>query len=242
LFFFLVRRDIKLRFQQTVIGFLWVVLQPLIQMMIFNVILGILINIPTAGIPYPIFFLSVFVARQFFLQVVNNSAFSYVGNISLIVKSCFPRLALRLSTIASALVDLEKELQQSCGSHPNITFAGRVIGEEKARLLSSVSAVVIPSSWAKPSGIVVLEAYAYDKPVIASRTGGLPELVQEGKTVWLVEPANPDALARAIEAVAQNPGPLRQMSAACFNAAQAYTIEKMVDQFDNIYLDLRTKS
>jgi lipopolysaccharide transport system permease protein len=105
LFFFLVRRDIKLRFQQTVIGFLWIVLQPLIQMLIFNVILGMLIRVPTDGIPYPIFFLSAFVVWQFFTQVVNNSAFSLVGNISVIVKSYFPRLALPLSTVANSLVD-----------------------------------------------------------------------------------------------------------------------------------------
>jgi lipopolysaccharide transport system permease protein len=105
LFFFLIRRDIKLRFQQTVIGFLWVVLQPLIQMLIFYVILGVLINVPTNGIPYPIFFLSAFVVWQFFTQVVNNSAFSLVGNIGVIIKSYFPRLALPLSTIANALID-----------------------------------------------------------------------------------------------------------------------------------------
>jgi lipopolysaccharide transport system permease protein len=105
LFFFLVRRDIKLRFQQTVIGFLWIVLQPLIQMLIFYVIFGILIKVPTNGIPYPLFFLSAFVVWQFFTQVVNNSAFSLVGNISVIVKSYFPRLALPLSTVANALVD-----------------------------------------------------------------------------------------------------------------------------------------
>jgi lipopolysaccharide transport system permease protein len=105
LFFFLVRRDIKLRFQQTVIGFLWVVLQPLIQMVIFYVILGILIKVPTGGIPYHIFFLSAFVVWQFFTQVVNNSALSLVGNISVIVKSYFPRLALPLATVINALID-----------------------------------------------------------------------------------------------------------------------------------------
>jgi lipopolysaccharide transport system permease protein len=105
LFFFLVRRDIKLRFQQTVIGFLWIVLQPLIQMLIFYVIFGILIKVPTNGIPYPLFYLSAFVVWQFFTQVVNNSAFSLVGNIGVIVKSYFPRLALPLSTVANALVD-----------------------------------------------------------------------------------------------------------------------------------------
>jgi lipopolysaccharide transport system permease protein len=105
LFFFLVRRDIKLRFQQTVIGFLWVVLQPLIQMLIFYIIMGILIKIPTGSTPYHIFFLTAFVVWQFFTQVVSNSANSLIGNIGVILKSYFPRLALPLATVVNALID-----------------------------------------------------------------------------------------------------------------------------------------
>ena len=105
LFFFLVRRDIKLRFQQTVIGFLWIILQPLIQLLIFYILFAVLVPIPTNGVPYTLFFLSGFVVWQFFTQVVNNSAMSLVGNIGVIIKSYFPRLALPLSTVASALVD-----------------------------------------------------------------------------------------------------------------------------------------
>ncbi len=106
LLFFLVRRDIVLRFQQTVAGFLWIVFQPLIQMAIFYIIFGLLVRVPTEGVPYPLFFLSGIVVWQFFTQVVNNSAMSLVGNITVISKSYFPRLALPLSTVASALVDL----------------------------------------------------------------------------------------------------------------------------------------
>ena len=105
LLFFLIRRDIKLRFQQTVIGFLWIVLQPLIQMLIFTVFLGILVKVPTGDVPYHIFFLSAFIVWQFFSQVINFSAFSLVGNIGLITKSYFPRLVLPFSNVASALVD-----------------------------------------------------------------------------------------------------------------------------------------
>lgn len=105
LLFFLVRRDIMLRFQQTVAGFLWVVLQPLIQVLIFYVLFGILVKIPTNGVPYSLFFLSAFVVWQFFTQVVNNSAMSLVGNINVIIKSYFPRLVLPLSTVANAMVD-----------------------------------------------------------------------------------------------------------------------------------------
>ncbi len=105
LLFFLVRRDVLVRFQQTVAGFLWIVLQPLIQMVIFYVIFGVFVKVPTDGIPYQLFFLSGFVVWQFFTQVVNNSSMSLVGNIAVIVKSYFPRLALPLSTVANALVD-----------------------------------------------------------------------------------------------------------------------------------------
>jgi len=104
LFIFLVRRDIMLRFQQTVIGFLWIVLQPLIQMVIFYVILGVFIKVPTE-VPYHLFFLSAFVVWQFFSQVVTYSTNSLVGNISIIIKSYFPRLALPLASVASLLVD-----------------------------------------------------------------------------------------------------------------------------------------
>ena len=105
LLFFLTRRDIKVRFQQTFIGFLWIILQPVINMLIFYLILGILAKVPTQGIPYPIFFLSGFVVWQLFAQVVNSSAFSLLGNIGVIIKSYFPRLALPLSSTLSSLVD-----------------------------------------------------------------------------------------------------------------------------------------
>ena len=105
LFLFLVRRDIKLRFQQTVIGFLWIILQPLIQMAIFYVILGLFVKVPTGEVPYYLFFLSAFVVWQFFSQVVTYSTNSLVGNIGIIIKSYFPRLALPLASVASLLVD-----------------------------------------------------------------------------------------------------------------------------------------
>lgn len=105
LLFFLTRRDLKVRFQQTVIGFLWIVLQPVINMMIFYLILGVLAKVPTGQTPYPIFFLSGFVVWQLFAQVVNSSAYSLLSNIGVIIKSYFPRLALPLSSTLSSLVD-----------------------------------------------------------------------------------------------------------------------------------------
>jgi lipopolysaccharide transport system permease protein len=105
LLYFLVKRDLKVRFQQTFIGVLWIVLQPLIQMLIFFVILGILVKVPTDGIPYPVFYLSGFVVWQLFSQIVNSSAYSLLGNVGLITKAYFPRLALPLSTTIGSIID-----------------------------------------------------------------------------------------------------------------------------------------
>ncbi|MEN6299051.1 MAG: ABC transporter permease [Anaerolineaceae bacterium] len=105
LLFFLVERDLKTRFQQTFIGVFWIALQPIIQVLIFYLILGILVKVPTGDIPYPLFFLSGFVAWQLFSQIVNSSAFSMTSNIGVITKSYFPRLVLPLSSTISSLID-----------------------------------------------------------------------------------------------------------------------------------------
>lgn len=105
LLWFLIERELKVRFQQTAIGVLWIALQPIIQMLIFYVILGILVRMPTDGIPYPIFYLSGFIVWQLFTQIVNGNAFSLLGNINVIIKSYFPRMVLPLSSTVSSLVD-----------------------------------------------------------------------------------------------------------------------------------------
>lgn len=105
LLFYLVQRDLKVRFQQTFIGVLWIILQPLIQLLIFYVIFGILVKVPTGEIPYPVFYMSGFVVWQLFLQIVNSSAFSLLGNIGIITKIYFPRLTLPLATTIGAFID-----------------------------------------------------------------------------------------------------------------------------------------
>jgi lipopolysaccharide transport system permease protein len=74
-------------------------------MVIFYILLGVLVKVPTGDIPYHLFFLSGFVVWQFFSQVVTYSTNSLVGNIGIIIKSYFPRLALPLASVASLLVD-----------------------------------------------------------------------------------------------------------------------------------------
>lgn len=105
LLFYLVRRDIKVRFQQTVIGVLWIVFQPLIQTLIFYVVMGLLIRVGTGEIPYPIFYLTGFIIWQLFNQIVLSCSYSLLGNVGLITKVYFPRLALPIASTLGSLVD-----------------------------------------------------------------------------------------------------------------------------------------
>jgi spore coat protein SA len=95
-----------------------------------------------------------------------------------------------------------------------VTFTGFIARERLQALYSEADAVVAPSTWAEPFGLVVLEAMARGACVIASRTGGLPELVDDQRTGLLVPPGDVDALARAMEQVATDPALARRLGCA----------------------------
>jgi lipopolysaccharide transport system permease protein len=106
LLYFLVWRDIKVRYKQTVLGATWAVLQPLLTMAVFSLFFGKLSSIPSDGVPYPLFSLAALVPWSFFAYGVTQSANSLVGSQNLIKKVYFPRLAIPLGTVLSGLVDL----------------------------------------------------------------------------------------------------------------------------------------
>jgi lipopolysaccharide transport system permease protein len=105
LIFFLTWRDIKVRYKQAVLGIAWAVLQPLLTMLIFTVIFGVLLKTPSADIPYPLFALSALLPWQLFATALQRSSVSLVGNANLITKIYFPRLAIPLSSVIASLVD-----------------------------------------------------------------------------------------------------------------------------------------
>ena len=105
LIFFLTWRDIKVRYKQAVLGITWAILQPLLTMLIFTVIFGILLETPSQDLPYPLFTLSALLPWQLFATALQRSSVSLVGNANLITKIYFPRLAIPLSTVFAALVD-----------------------------------------------------------------------------------------------------------------------------------------
>lgn len=106
LFYFLVWRDVILRFKQTLIGAAWVVLQPLITMIIFTLIFGRLARIPTDGIPYPIFAFAALLPWSYFAAALARSSSSVITNANLVTKIYFPRLLIPLAASVGPLVDL----------------------------------------------------------------------------------------------------------------------------------------
>ncbi len=106
LFFFLVLRDVKVRYKQTVLGGLWAIIQPVFTMVIFTLFFGNLAKVPSDGIPYPIFSFSALVAWTYFANTVSFSSNSIVQEANLISKVYFPRLIVPLVPAVAFLLDL----------------------------------------------------------------------------------------------------------------------------------------
>ena len=105
LLYFLVWRDIKVRYKQTALGAAWAVLQPVLTMAVFSIFFGRLAKIPSDGVPYPIFAYAALLPWQLFAYALTESANSLVGSQNLIKKVYFPRLVVPISSVLSGLVD-----------------------------------------------------------------------------------------------------------------------------------------
>ena len=105
LLYFLIWRDIKVRYKQTVLGAAWAIIQPFFTMVIFSLFFGRLAGMPSDGIPYPIFSYAALVPWTFFANGVSHSSDSLVGSANLINKVYFPRLVIPVSSVLSGAVD-----------------------------------------------------------------------------------------------------------------------------------------
>jgi lipopolysaccharide transport system permease protein len=105
LVYFFVWRDVKIRYKQTAIGIVWVVLQPLLTMGVFTVFFGRLAKLPSQGLPYPVFYFAALVPWMYFSYALQSATNVVVENQRVITKVYFPRLVLPFSAVLSGLVD-----------------------------------------------------------------------------------------------------------------------------------------
>jgi lipopolysaccharide transport system permease protein len=105
LVFFMIWRDIKVRYKQTLLGALWAVIQPVMTMLVFTFIFGSVAKVPTDGIPYPIFSYTALLPWGLFVTALNQASRSLTSNHNMITKVYFPRLVLPLASVLAGLVD-----------------------------------------------------------------------------------------------------------------------------------------
>lgn len=105
LLYFLIWRDIKVRYKQTVLGAAWAIIQPFSTMLVFSLFFGKLAKMPSDDVPYPIFAYAALVPWTFFANGLSQSANSLVGNANLVTKVYFPRLSIPISAVLSGALD-----------------------------------------------------------------------------------------------------------------------------------------
>jgi lipopolysaccharide transport system permease protein len=105
LFYFLIWREVKIRYKQTALGVAWAIFQPLLTMGIFTAIFGTFVKVPSDGLPYPVFAFAALLPWTYFAEALSRSSGSLVGDANLIRKVYFPRLIIPLAAVASPLVD-----------------------------------------------------------------------------------------------------------------------------------------
>jgi lipopolysaccharide transport system permease protein len=105
LLWFLIWRDVKVRYKQTALGAAWAILQPAMMMVVFTIFFGRMANVPAGDLPYPLFVFAGLLPWTFFATAIANAGNSVVGSERLITKIYFPRLAIPFASIGAAVVD-----------------------------------------------------------------------------------------------------------------------------------------
>jgi homopolymeric O-antigen transport system permease protein len=106
LLFFLAWRDFRLRYRQTFLGIAWALIQPFFMMVVFTLLFGKVVKVPSDGMPYPVFYYAGLLPWIYFSSGVGLSAVSVMSNVSLVTKVYFPRVFLPASPPLTGLVDI----------------------------------------------------------------------------------------------------------------------------------------
>jgi homopolymeric O-antigen transport system permease protein len=103
--YFLIWRDLKVRYKQTVLGAAWAIIQPFLTMLVFSLFFGKLARVPSDGVPYPLFAFTGLVPWTFFANAITQSSNSLIGSQHLITKVYFPRLVIPIASVLSGILD-----------------------------------------------------------------------------------------------------------------------------------------
>ena len=133
----------------------------------------------------------------------------------------------------------QEEIGSLLGGLSDVELLGKIGQNDLAAALSRSTLAVVPSAWAEPFGKAAIEAMACGLPVIASRAGGLPEIVRPGETGLLVEPGNAVALADAIQQLFERREQVKLMGRkARIDVEQRFSLDKWIQRFDDLHQEI----
>lgn len=172
----------------------------------------------------------------------NYKRFGFIGRLVpekgvdfLIQAFCNPDVRRSSSLVIAGdgpLDYVETLKSQAQAADATIEFLGFVAPEQ---FFSQVDIVVIPSLWHEPLARVVLEAFAHGTPVIASERGGIPEIIDEGRTGFLFNPDDPNTLVNALRKFTNSNGLKSELTTNCLNKAKQFSHKHVVDQYLSVF-------
>jgi len=149
--------------------------------------------------------------------------------------SKFEKEDLNIKLIIVGSGQYETQLKKEYKDCQNISFLGSNYSPEKYKFLEQSDLLVVPSLVPESFGIVVTEAFAFGKPVVASNIGAIPELIEDGYNGFLFEPNNIEQLENIIKKIYDNKTILDEMRDNCFLSAEKYCIERFIEKHLEIY-------
>jgi len=168
-------------------------------------------------------------------RVIADKGFDLALTAFASVVERFPYARLVIAGDGPAKTDL-MQLSVELGLTDSVEFAGWVAPEKIPELMNNATAVIMPSRWAEPFGLVALQAAQMARPVVATHIGGLPEVVIHGETGILVENEDVDALGEAIAFLLEHPKAAIQMGRNAHTRAQEiFGLSRCLDAYEALY-------
>ena len=168
-------------------------------------------------------------------RLVHDKGFDLAVRAFAMVASRWPRARLVIAGEGPVKAELQ-HLAAASGIAHAVEFAGAVAPREVPALLNTASLVVVPSRWDEPFGLVALEAALMERPVIATRAGGLAEVVEHGRTGFVIEREDVVALAQALVHLLGDPGAADRIGAtARRRALERFAFDACVNAYERLH-------
>jgi len=181
--------------------------------------------------------------------LAQNNSILYVGRLEAVkgiehVVRAMPAIVAKIPTAKLTLVgdgsDRQRlmDIAQELGVADNVHFAGWVNATDVPSYIEHATAFVIPSVWPENLPTVAIEALAVGRPILASRVGGIPELVQDGVNGYLISPGDVSSIAAGIFKILESPRQAKAMAKASTELSKNFDIDTFVDKLEALYREV----